>query len=99
MRDCRTRATMSSMSDSAAAASLLSIMRLIPLQRANLYLRPRSIVRCDIVGNLVHRLGYADDAHVVDARDQLDLHIRRDRMDGIGICVRQHQLVVGAGDQ
>ena len=56
-------------------------------------------MRRDIAGNLVHRLGHADDAHVVDAGDQLDLDIWGDRVDRIGIFVRQHQFVVGAGDQ
>ena len=59
---------------------------------------PGRSARGDVVGDRGHRFRRADDAHVIDAVDQLDVNRRRDAADRFGIFVRNHQFVVGAGE-
>src|ERR1700730_2516694 len=89
IRDWRTRRTTSSMSLRASAACLLSIM----------VSSPGPCVGGNVVGDRRDGPGDADNAHVVDALDQLDVDRRRDRVYRVGVFVRQHQFIVGAGNQ
>src|SRR5262249_37315269 len=90
MRDCRTRWAMSSMSLSAAAASVLSIMTCAPRSR------PLLPARCDVFGNHGAGGSIADDSHMVDAVEQPDVDGWKVG-NGCAVVRRDHQLVVGAG--